>query len=334
MWWGLFALKAYQVYGASSTTGANWLNAAVTIAANSSAYVNSECGGGAHISQGGRADRAGPIWLTTQPDTKNTITTALWITFTARMYRQTGQRQYFNAAVSSLNWWLGWAFEPSTGKVYDTITCASSPGTSKLIVADPACQPSGLQIYTYNSGVILSGLVDLYYATGNTTLLDLASTIAFAGIRDYTIPSSGILREACENDPQVGNKPPGCGQDQVVFKGIFVQGLAECVDAASMRLISAVCTSLGPTRASTTFSVRQLLRRQADFADTQLLSNAYDNLDSSWLFGQWWYGPWNITTGASRRPPSWLTAQPDRRRRSARSAPLRPPPGSTRSAIR
>jgi len=95
--------------------------------------------------------------------------------------------------------------------------------------ADPRCQPSGLQIYTYNSGVIVSGLVDLYYATGNSTLLDLASTIAFAGIRDYTIPSSGILREACENDPQSGSKPPGCGQDQVVFKGIFVEALAECV---------------------------------------------------------------------------------------------------------
>ena len=97
-------------------------------------------------------------------------------------------------------------------------------------LADPRCQPSGLQIYTYNSGVIVSGLVDLFYATGNSTLLDLASTIAFAGIRDYTIPSSGILREGCENDPQRDSRPPGCGQDQVVFKGIFMQGLAECVN--------------------------------------------------------------------------------------------------------
>jgi len=42
------------------------------------------------------------------------------------MYRQTGQKQYFDAAIESLNWWLGWAFVPSTGQVYDTITCASS----------------------------------------------------------------------------------------------------------------------------------------------------------------------------------------------------------------
>ena len=75
---------------------------------------------------------------------------------------------------------------------------------------------------------MLGPLVDLYYATGNKTLLNLASTIAAAGIRDYSDPATGVMREACETDKAPNAQtPPGCGQDQIAFKGIFAQGLAE-----------------------------------------------------------------------------------------------------------
>lgn len=63
-------------------------------------------------------------------------------------------------------------------------------GAGRGIDAAPPLRPS-------SSGVALSGLVDVYLATGNTTILDVARTIAYAGMRDYSDPSSGVAQE-CE----------------------------------------------------------------------------------------------------------------------------------------
>jgi hypothetical protein len=69
--------------------------------------------------------------------------------------------------------------------------------------------------WTYNQGVVLSGLALLYNATRNSTLLDVAQKIADATI-DKLIYPNGILKEPCE---------PDCDNDQKLFKGIFVRHL-------------------------------------------------------------------------------------------------------------
>lgn len=167
----MFALRAYQNYGNDT-----WLESAKFISSNNSIWWSDSCGGGV-------------LWLTYVPDVKNTVTNALYFSVLARLYRYTGDAQYYEYAINTLNWWLGWGFEGTTGRVYDTITY-------------PACNGSGLQIFTYNSGSILFGLADLYYASGNTTLLDLGRSIAYAAMRDFTIADTGILQENCEHDPQ------------------------------------------------------------------------------------------------------------------------------------
>lgn len=73
--------------------------------------------------------------------------------------------------------------------------------------------------WTYNQGVILSGLALLYNATRNATLLDIAQNIADATLQRL-IYSDGILKEPCE---------PNCDDDQQLFKGIFVRHLAYLV---------------------------------------------------------------------------------------------------------
>lgn len=82
-------------------------------------------------------------------------------------------------------------------------TCANNNGTT----------------WTYNQGVILSGLALLYNATGNASLLDIAQKIADATIQRLIYPD-GILKEPCE---------PNCDNDQTLFKGIFVRHLAYLV---------------------------------------------------------------------------------------------------------
>ena len=69
--------------------------------------------------------------------------------------------------------------------------------------------------WTYNQGVILSGLGLLYNATGNSTLIDIAQKIADATIQRLSY-SNGILKEPCE---------PNCDGDQELFKGIFARHL-------------------------------------------------------------------------------------------------------------
>jgi hypothetical protein len=121
------------------------------------------------------------------------------------MYLYTGMQMYLTEALDKLSWWLGWAFEPQTGQIWDTI---ETPGCRE--------NRSGLATWTYNSGIILIGLSDLYYATGNETLLDIGRTIAYAAMEDFST-DDGILTESCEDDPpRAADRPAGCIDDLVV----------------------------------------------------------------------------------------------------------------------
>jgi hypothetical protein len=76
------------------------------------------------------------------------------------------------------------------------------------------CQNNGQVTWTYNQGVILGGLVDLYKCTGDQGVLVQAQAIADAAITK--LAPNGVLREPCE---------PDCGADGPQFKGIFVRNL-------------------------------------------------------------------------------------------------------------
>ncbi|KAI5480809.1 alpha-1,6-mannanase, glycoside hydrolase family 76 protein [Pseudohyphozyma bogoriensis] len=249
-WWAMFALRAYQAY-----PNETWLGMVEAIVQNDTLYWDDTCGGGI-------------LWLTYRQQYKNTITNGLYFSSLARLYRWTGNYTYFQYSMNTLNWWLEWGFETSTGRVYDTITA-------------PDCNVTGLQSWTYNSGAFLYGLADLYYATGNTSLLDLGRSIAYAAIRDFSYEDVGVLYESCEDDPQPSaDLPPGCQSDEVAFKGVLMMGMAELYLARPDSNLY-------------------------NYINTQLLSNVFNNLDESWLFGEWWQGPWNETTAG---PKTQITA--------------------------
>src|SRR5213083_1933036 len=74
--------------------------------------------------------------------------------------------------------------------------------------------------WTYNQGIILSGLSGLYKYTGDKELIVSAQNLIDSVLASYLVPSkSGILVESC--DPF-----RTCNQDQWMFKGIFFQHLA------------------------------------------------------------------------------------------------------------
>lgn len=70
--------------------------------------------------------------------------------------------------------------------------------------------------WSYNQGVILGGLVELYKATSDQSLLDEAGKIATAAI-NLLADSNHVIHESCE--------PDDCDGNQTQFKGIFIRNL-------------------------------------------------------------------------------------------------------------
>jgi predicted alpha-1,6-mannanase (GH76 family) len=81
------------------------------------------------------------------------------------------------------------------------------------------CENNSDVTWTYNQGVILAGLAQLYRATGERSLLRVGERIARAAIGHLTV--GGVLAEPCEGtdcaDRLDTNTPS--------FKGIFVRDL-------------------------------------------------------------------------------------------------------------
>ncbi|KAH7406634.1 hypothetical protein DE146DRAFT_753195 [Phaeosphaeria sp. MPI-PUGE-AT-0046c] len=90
------------------------------------------------------------------------------------------------------------------------------------------CDDRNDMVYTYNQGVILSGLRNLWIATANTTFLEsghelvrnvISATGYLADDDDWHgLGRNGILAEACDEGAR-------CNQDGQTFKGIFFHHL-------------------------------------------------------------------------------------------------------------
>lgn len=148
------------------------------------------CGGGAY-------------WSRTSTY-KNAITNELYLTSSARLARLTGQTKFHDRSKASLDWFL------ASGMI----------GSDNLIVdgLDSTCVPKGT-VYTYNQGVILGGISELYMTLEDKTtlsLVELGSDIATA-VENKLTTANGILYES------------SCG-DGALFKGIYTRYLRYFID--------------------------------------------------------------------------------------------------------
>jgi predicted alpha-1,6-mannanase (GH76 family) len=78
-----------------------------------------------------------------------------------------------------------------------------------------ACANNGQTTWTYNQGVVLGGLTELYRATSDSSLLTTARQLADAST--VRLQTGGVLREPGESDSCTGDGPS--------FKGAYVRGL-------------------------------------------------------------------------------------------------------------
>lgn len=179
-WWALAWIRAYDVTGDTL-----YLSMAESIFADMVGGVNGTCGGG--------------IWWSKDKNYKNAIANELYLTVAASLANRVPYaHSYLTIAEDQWEWFYKSGMINSQNLINDGLDINSN-GT---------CTNNGKTTWTYNQGVILGGLVELYKANGNAWLLTKASNIAEAAMNSLSV--DGILHEPCEDD---------CGADGSQFKG-------------------------------------------------------------------------------------------------------------------
>lgn len=182
-WWALTWIKAYDLIGEP-----RYLNTAKIIFDDMTKGWDNTCGGG--------------IWWNKEHKYKNTISNELFLAIATRLYRRTREQRYLDWSLREWNWFKNTGLINRSNLINDGL--------------NNACQNNGHPTWTYNQGVILIGLTELYKITNDLSYLNQAQAIADAAIT--LLAPNGVLREPCE---------PNCGVDGPQFKGIFVRSLCE-----------------------------------------------------------------------------------------------------------
>ncbi len=187
-WWALTWLKAYDYTGQW-----RYLRMARVIFEDMLGGWDQICGGG--------------VWWSKPRTYKNAIPNELFITLAARLYQRTRRGRlawvYLDWAQRAWDWFYGSGLLNAANLINDGLTAA--------------CVSNNGPTWTYNQGVILGGLTDLYRITGQTSYLTTAEAIADAAIHTL-VNARGILREPCED--------VDCDGNGTQFKGIFMRNLS------------------------------------------------------------------------------------------------------------
>ena len=192
-WWALAWIHAYDL-----TKEKQYLVMAKTIFRDMTNGWDDHCGGG--------------LWWTKERTYKNAIPNELFLTIAIRLHQRTpgdeGADSYYSWATREWTWFKASGMINAQNLINDGLTadCANNGGTT----------------WSYNQGVILGGLTDLYKITGDTNYLVQAEAIANAAIK--RLGRDGVLAEPRE---VAGSE----GKDVPQFKGIFIHNLAYLYEA-------------------------------------------------------------------------------------------------------
>lgn len=256
-WWGLTWLNAYNL-----TKDSDYLDLAESILTwiNAKGW-NSTCDGG--------------VWQDEKTGaTKDAIANELYFELAARLYRSTNTPAYLSDATAEWDWFKSSLIVevPEDGNVTVATAADLANPNARLLVADhvvsskpasspagpimtpPLCPPAGgTQKWSYNQGVILGALHDMYKLNDDASYLTPAQAIANTVEADvqttkdqapgpYSNPAlidtGGTLSDPCDALLSPGDWPDDCdvtGQEingQTVnnsflqYKGVFVRNLA------------------------------------------------------------------------------------------------------------
>jgi predicted alpha-1,6-mannanase (GH76 family) len=198
-WWALAWIKAYDLTG----TG-QYLSMSKSIFNNMAQGWDSTCGGG--------------LWWSKDRTYKNAIPNELFLSVAARLHERTPGDTVGGGSGPQHRSYIDWANREWQWFKSSGMINPSHLVNDGLVITGKTCQNNGQNTWTYNQGVIVGALADMYRITRDTSYLIQAEAIAGANIMANT-DNKGILYEkGCE---------PGdsCDADAAQFKGIFMQNL-------------------------------------------------------------------------------------------------------------
>jgi predicted alpha-1,6-mannanase (GH76 family) len=138
---------------------------------------------------------------------KNAITNELFLAIAASLANRATdparKAEYLSWALKEWRWFSDSGMINTENMINDGLN-ATNPA---------ACTNNRQTTWTYNQGVILGGLVELYNADHDPALLHRAKMIASAAMT-HLVTAKGVLEE-----------PPGGGPDLPQFKGVFMRNL-------------------------------------------------------------------------------------------------------------
>ncbi|KAH8803369.1 glycoside hydrolase [Xylogone sp. PMI_703] len=185
-WWALAWIAASDVTG-----NQDYLDLAAGIFEDLAGVWPTTCGNGG-------------IYWTSERTYVNAIANELFLSLAAHLSnRVPDQKQYY------LEWAQNeWTWFSTSGMINSNYTINDGLTT--------ACTNNGQTEWSYNQGVILGGLAEMYRADNNQSYLDEAAKIAQAAI-NLLADEQLVIHESCE--------PDDCNADQTQFKGIFIRNL-------------------------------------------------------------------------------------------------------------
>ena len=196
-WWALAWMKAYDL-----TNMISYLSMAKAIFNDMTGGWDSICGGG--------------IWWSKHKTYKNAIANELFLEVTARLHQRIPGDTVGGGSGPRHTSYIDWA-----NKEWQWFKNSGMLNASNLVndgLNRRTCANNGLNPWTYNQGVILGALTDLYKVTGDSSYLSQAEAIADAN-NSTNMDDDGVLYEkGCEPSNS-------CGGDGSQFKGIYMKNL-------------------------------------------------------------------------------------------------------------
>jgi predicted alpha-1,6-mannanase (GH76 family) len=189
-WWALAWMDAWEWTGET-----RYLNMARSIFEDITNGWSMECGGGLYWKKG--------------LNFKGTISNSLALTLATKLYlantKDINGRSCLQWAIDIWQWMNEVELFSEYGLLQDGIRNR-----------DGICEVKS-NVYTYNQGVVLTGLVNLYHITGEEHYMQRAHKLAQSAIQ-HMVTEQGVLKEvSCE--------PERCKSDAEQFKGIFIRHL-------------------------------------------------------------------------------------------------------------
>ena len=237
-WWALAWIEAYKLTG-----NAEYLKMAEKI------FADMTTGWSDNVSGGGIFWKKNPLVY------KNSIANNLFALTAIRLYQQTQNEEYAEWFKKEVKWYL------NTG-LYNTDNQMIEDG-----IDGKTNQPNRGGYYTYNQGVAIAVLSEMYVYSHDKKYLDMAEKSAQSTMKNM-VTDQGILRER--------NTEIAAGNDGVQFKGIFMRHLAFLYKVTGNQ------------------SYKDFMLKNADC----IIAHNYD--DASKSFGCYWYGPFKeVKTAAN-----------------------------------